>query len=204
MYQGNINKSSPLLKQIVNFIPVLFILAGITIVVIYGWSHLRQTIFLNYIDTPVYEPSSFDKGRLWQPAPEPGTKIGDLIFPTLDLKVRVVQGTEENELKQGVGHYKDSALPGQNGNVYLAGHRDTVFVKLKDLKVGDPIHFSTPYGTFAYEATGFKIVKPTDTWVLEPTNYETLTLQTCYPFNYIGDAPDRYIVFTKFVSWTTH
>jgi sortase A len=205
MYQGNINKSSPLLKRIVGFIPAMFILAGITIVVIYGWSYLRQTpFFLNYIDTPVYQPSTFDKDRLWEPTPQAGTKIGDLIFPSLNLNVRVVQGTDEDELTQGVGHYKDSALPGQNGNVYLAGHRDTVFVKLKDLKKGEQIHLSTPYGTFVYEVTGFKIVSPTDTWVLKPTNYETLTLQTCYPFTYIGSAPDRYIVFTKFVSWTTH
>lgn len=168
--------------------------------VIYGWNHLRQTLFLKYIDTPIYQPSSFEKGQLWEPTPQAGSRIGDLIFPSLDLNVPVVQGTEEDELTQGVGHYKDSVLPGQNGNVYLAGHRDTVFVKLKNLKKGEEINFSTPYGTFVYEVTGFKIVSPTDTWVLNPTNYETLTLQTCYPFTYIGSAPDRYVVFTKFVT----
>ena len=199
MNKGNINIYSPLWKRMVGYIPALFVLAGLTMVVIFGWSYLRQTVFINYINSPVYQPS-FGTGKLWNPTPDDGSKIGDLIFPSLNLNVPVVQGTDSNSLKQGVGHYVKSALPGQGGKVYLAGHRDTVFIKLKNLKIGEKIEFSTPYGIFVYEVTGFKIVTPNDTSVLEPTNYETLTLQTCYPFTFIGDAPDRYIVFTKFVS----
>jgi LPXTG-site transpeptidase (sortase) family protein len=90
-----------------------------------------------------------------------------------------------------------SMLPGQGGHVLLSGHRDTVFRKLEGLKIGDEITFSTPYGDFIYEATDFKIVEANDETVAVPTDHETLTLTTCYPFNFIGDAPQRYIVYTK-------
>ena len=103
-------------------------------------------------------------------------------------------------MKKGAGHFAGSALPGQGGNVILSGHRDTVFRKLEHLKIGEQLTFSTPYGDFVYEATEFKVVPADDMTVMVPTDYETLTLTTCYPFDFIGDAPDRYVVYTKLVS----
>ncbi|MCL6549120.1 MAG: sortase [Alicyclobacillus sp.] len=138
--------------------------------------------------------------RLWPVLPAPGTNIGELTFPTIHLKVPVVQGTHWDELKLGAGHYMASALPGQGGNVFVSGHRDTVFASLRFLKVGDPIVFSTPYGDFVYRAVRFQIVSKYDTRPLSPTPYETLTLSTCYPFFYVGFAPKRYIVYTRLVS----
>ena len=93
-----------------------------------------------------------------------------------------------------------TTLPGQGGNVVLSGHRDTVFRKLEHLKVGDHITFKTQYGEFIYEATEFQIVEADDQTVAVAKDYETLTLTTCYPFNFIGDAPQRYIVYTKLIS----
>ncbi|WP_390881312.1 sortase [Bacillus bingmayongensis] len=83
-----------------------------------------------------------------------------------------------------------------NGNIFL----DKSFRKLEDVKKGDQIKFATPYGEFVYEITDFKITGANDETIIVPTDYETLTLTTCYPFDYIGDAPDRFIVYTKLVS----
>lgn len=111
-----------------------------------------------------------------------------------------MQGTGAAQLALGVGHDPVTALPGEGHNVFLAGHRDTVFTRLKYLKKGAEIIFSTPYGNFVYEAVSFRIVPDTDVALLKPGDVETLTLSTCYPFNFIGFAPDRYIVFTRLVS----
>ncbi len=104
-----------------------------------------------------------------------------------------------DELKLGVRHYINSALPSQNGNIYIAGHRDSLFVILQYLKMDESIAFSTINGKFAYIVTGFQIVSPHETQVLKLTAYDTLTLQTCYPFSFFGFAPKRYIVHTKLV-----
>ncbi|MGQ0440143.1 sortase, partial [Bacillus sp. B-TM1] len=98
------------------------------------------------------------------------------------------------------GHFAGSSLPGQDGNVVLSGHRNTSFRKLEYLKKGDSIGFSTPYGNFVSEMINFKITDAKDATIIVPTDYETLTLTTCYPFDYIGDAPARFIVLTKLLS----
>ncbi|MCL6637497.1 MAG: class D sortase, partial [Alicyclobacillus sp.] len=99
-----------------------------------------------------------------------------------------------------VGHDPQTAWPGQGGNVFLAGHRDTVFVKLKDIQVGDTIELATPYGMFVYQVTQTQVVPGNDVAVLAPSSHELLTLCTCYPFVYIGAAPDRFIVSARLVS----
>ena len=81
-----------------------------------------------------------------------------------------------------------------HGNVALAAHRDTFFRPLKDIVAGDEIDVVTPRGQFVYDVTGTSIVDPDDTSVLNPTEGPTLTLITCYPFDYIGHAPKRFIV----------
>lgn len=197
MDAADLNLHTRCWKWVARGFPILLMLSGLAITCIYGWSYLQQTVFLNHQKLPVYQPA--EEAQLWIPEPQLGMKIGDLIIPSLDIKVPIVQGTDEQELKFGVGHYLASALPGQGGHVFLAGHRDTVFRKLKHLKIGDQVVFSSQYGNFIYEVTDFKVVSDSDTSVLRPTNFETLTLQTCYPFTYIGPAPDRYIVSTKYV-----
>jgi sortase A len=183
-------------------IPVALILVGVGIVAYFGWDLSKQTVLLAHTAVDKYEPElpdhTFDQP--WPKLPAPGSSIGDLQFTSIDLNVPVVQGTHDNELKKGAGHFAGSALPGQGGNVILSGHRDTVFRKLENLKVGEQVTFTTPYGDFVYEAIDFKIVPADDMNVMVPTDYETLTLTTCYPFDFIGDAPYRYIVYTKLVS----
>ncbi|MBW3496683.1 class D sortase [Bacillus sp. FDAARGOS_1420] len=183
-------------------IPIFFILSGVGIVGFFGWELSKQTVLLAHTAFTPYKPEDPDKTfqQAWSELPEPGSKIGDLVFKTLDYKVPVVQGTHDAELKSGVGHFAGSSLPGQDGNVVLSGHRNTSFRKLEYLKMGDSIEFATPYGNFIYEITDFKITNAKDETIIVPTNYETLTLTTCYPFEYIGDAPARFVVFTKILS----
>jgi sortase A len=193
-------KKKKWLKWVLLSIPTLLIVAGIVIISVFGWEMTKETTLLAKSVAKPYEPElpnrTFEE-EAWVKLPEPGSRLGDLSIASLELSYPVVQGTHENELKMGIGHMAGSMLPGQGGHVLLSGHRDTVFRKLEGLKIGDEITFSTPYGDFIYEATEFKIVEANDETVAVPTDYETLTLTTCYPFNFIGDAPQRYIVYTK-------
>ena len=102
--------------------------------------------------------------------------------------------TGAKELKKGVGHFVGSVLPGISDNSVLAGHRDSVFRNLGELKLGDLLKVNTDYGTFTYDVHKIRIVTANDRTVIVPTADAVLTLSTCYPFRFIGNAPKRYIV----------
>ena len=120
--------------------------------------------------------------------------IGILRIPKIDVEVPVLEGTDELTLNRGVGHVAGTANPGQNGNVAIAGHRDGFFRGLKDVAVGDKIELTTLQGTETFVIDRITIVEPSDVSVLQPRSHSSLTLITCYPFYFIGSAPQRYIV----------
>jgi sortase A len=126
--------------------------------------------------------------------------IGRLEFPRLRLSTIVAEGIGKTTLRRAVGHIPGTALPGEPGNVGLAGHRDTFFRSLKDLRTGDEIQFSTPGGNFKYVVESIIIVEPDNVGVVSPSSENVLTLVTCYPFLYIGAAPKRWIVRARQVS----
>lgn len=126
--------------------------------------------------------------------PFAGDIIGSLTLPALNMVLPIIEGTGEEELKKGVGHFIQSALPGENSNCVLSGHRTTVFAELGKLKIGDQVIVQTSAGTFLYEIVSFRIVHKDDTTVIVPADHAVLTLTTCYPFLFVGFAPDRYIV----------
>ncbi|MGL4820768.1 MAG: sortase, partial [Bacilli bacterium] len=101
---------------------------------------------------------------------------------------------DEPELAKGVGHYSNSVLPGENDHTILSGHRDVVFRRLGELEVGDSIFVTTEAGTFEYRVRKTRIVDADDRTVIVPKPRATLSLTTCYPFYFVGDAPERYIV----------
>lgn len=125
--------------------------------------------------------------------------IGSLIIPALNQKLPIVEGTSDNDLKKGAGHFSQSVLPGEKDNCVLSGHRDTVFSKIGNLKVRDQLIVKTSAGIFTYEVNGTRIVHEDDKTVIVPTSKAILTLTTCYPFNFIGNAPDRYIVSASLI-----
>jgi sortase A len=128
------------------------------------------------------------------PDPVEGGPIGEMAIPRLAYTAVVVQGDSSAILRRAVGHLPSTALPGAAGNVVLAGHRDTFFRPLEELQRGDVIRLSTRDGDFEYTVESTTVVAPTDLRVLEPTSRRTLTLITCYPFSYLGSAPERFIV----------
>jgi len=123
-----------------------------------------------------------------------GGSIGEIRIPRLGLAVMVAQGDSAATLQRAVGHLADTALPGESGNVVLAGHRDTFFRPLKQVRAGDAIVVKTRAGDFTYVVESTAVVRPTDMDVIQPTARRTLTLITCFPFTYVGPAPDRFIV----------
>lgn len=123
-----------------------------------------------------------------------GTTIGRIEIPRLGVSAIVKAGTDATTLRRAVGHIPGTALPGLSGNVGLAAHRDTFFRRLRDIRADDQIRVVTPEGTFTYLVASTRVVNPTDVWVLDPSDRPVLTLVTCFPFNYIGSAPQRFIV----------
>jgi sortase A len=126
--------------------------------------------------------------------PAPGTLIGRVEVPRLGVSAIAREGADAKTLRRAVGHVTDTALPGERGNAAFAGHRDTFFRKLQHVRAGDEIVVTTEQGRYEYLVRETRVVKPKDVWVLDATDEPILTLVTCYPFNYLGSAPDRFIV----------
>lgn len=128
-------------------------------------------------------------------SPNVGDTIGILDIPKIDAELPIVEGTDEDELEKGVGHYKSTVFPSENDQILLSGHRDTVFRRMGELEIGDILTVKVPYGEFSYEIVETRIVSADDRTVIKSTAPdEVLTVSTCYPFNYVGSAPDRYII----------
>jgi sortase A len=134
-------------------------------------------------------------GRLAEPhVLVEGDVIGEIQVPRLGLNAMVVEGESLANLRRAVGHISRSALPGEWGNVALAGHRDTFFRPLRDIRMGDEIRFQTPEYNFEYRVESIEVVAPNDLRVLEASTGHVLTFITCFPFHYIGPAPERFVV----------
>jgi sortase A len=139
-------------------------------------------------------------GVLYPVLPAQGDAIGTLSIPALRQTLPIIEGTRTRDLKRGVGHYVRSVLPGEKDNCVLSGHRDTVFAGLGKLKKGDLVIARTSAGAFTYRITGIRIVRSNDRTVIVPTDHAVLTLSTCYPFNYVGNAPKRYVLIADLVT----
>jgi sortase A len=130
-------------------------------------------------------------------APAADGLIGRIEIPRLLVSAVVVEGIDKTTLRRAVGHIPGTSLPGQAGNVGLAGHRDTFFRSLKDVKIKDEVQLSTLAGNFNYEVESLRVVDPDNVGVLAPSGHNVLTLVTCYPFYFVGPAPKRWIVSAR-------
>lgn len=151
------------------------------------------------VDARAYQ--AVEESRLSHMSPTQGPRvvaegdvIGEMKVPRLDLKTIIAQGESPKVLRRAVGHLPKTALPGEPGNVALAGHRDSFFRSLRGIQLGDAITIKTPDGEFDYQVESTDVVLPSDVQVLQPSNENTLTLVTCFPFYYVGAAPKRFIV----------
>lgn len=122
------------------------------------------------------------------------TPLGVLRVARLHIEAPVLEGTDDWTLNRGVGHIADTAPPGAAGNIGIAGHRDGFFRALKDIVVGDVVELDMLREITSYRVERIWIVSPDDVSVLDPTTSSSVTLVTCYPFYFVGSAPQRYIV----------
>lgn len=139
------------------------------------------------------------------PAPRPRalppeSMVGRIEIPRLGMKAVILEGTSSRALRRAVGHIEGTSLPGDGGNAGLAGHRDTIFRPLKDIRLGDIIRVQTLDGTFDYVVESTKVVTAETIEVLNATASPALTLVTCFPFSYVGSAPNRFIVRARQVN----
>ena len=155
-----------------------------------------------FADAHIYQTVAVQKFERIAPPLVPhilveGDVLGELQVPRLGLNDIVVQGDSDADLRRAVGHLSNSALPGDRGNVALAGHRDTFFRPLRDIRTGDEIKFKTRERTYKYVVESIEVVAPTDLRVLESSARHDLTLLTCFPFHYVGPAPKRLVVHAR-------
>lgn len=169
------------------------------------WEKKREeapTISHSYNETPLPDGmiSTSETKSTSKPIYKKGEIIGEIYLPKLGKRIALLEGTQRPQLKKGAGHDIGSAPPGTLGNSVVAGHRDTVFRGLGTLKKGDLIEIETMDGTFIYSITGSTIVDGDARGVIKQQNSEAvLTLITCYPFTYIGPAPDRYLLSASLI-----
>jgi sortase A len=134
---------------------------------------------------------------------KPQSVLGRLLIPALNMNVMVLEGTDRWTLNRAVGHIENTALPGGSGNIGISAHRDGFFRNLGHLGKGDEISIVTLDGTYTYAVESTSIVGPTDVGVLSPSAKPILTLVTCFPFYFVGEAPQRFIVRARLVHQTS-
>lgn len=192
-------------RQVLNRIQNVFFALGCITIGICALAYFRATVFQNS------EQRRFE--RLLSPAtpgkPGPiemnatiplrlyateGEPLGRIEIPRVGLSVIFVEGVKPRDLRSVVGHIPGTAFPDELGNVGIAGHRDTFFRRLKRIQRDDLIVVRTIRGSSQYSVDWTRIVKPGNVEVLEASSEPALTLVTCYPFYYVGPAPERFIV----------
>jgi sortase A len=141
--------------------------------------------------SPVPQLPGVGRGQV---AVHAGSPIAALSIPRIRLSAVVLHGSDAQTLRRGPGHLENTAFPGEQGNVVIAGHRDSFFAPLRNIARGDDIFLDTPQGPFHYRVTSLRVVNAHDVSVLAATDQAELTLITCYPFWVFGNAPDRFVV----------
>jgi len=135
-------------------------------------------------------PASLDEFEM-----DTGEAAGTLEIPKLGKTLPIVEGTDPDDLDKGVGHLKNSVWPGQDEQILLSGHRDTVFRDFDQIEIGDEFVVNMPYGEYTYEIKETEIVPEDDTSVIGEMGEEVLVVTTCYPFHFVGAAPDRFVAY---------
>lgn len=134
------------------------------------------------------------------PGPVHGEPLGTLTIDRLGISAVVAEGSDEAVLRRAVGRLPSSALPGGGGNVALAGHRDTHFRRLERIRTGDLVTLETATGSYDYRVEWIRVVGPERGDLAATRGADTLTLVTCYPFRWVGDAPQRFVVRARQVA----
>lgn len=186
-----------MITRFVSFLSFGFVIIGCSFIIYQSYWLLNMFLSVEQdVHTPYSKPGI---GKASQTVTsslpmEEGEKIGILSIPKLEKTLPIYEGVGEDILKKGIGHIPSTPLPGQQSNAVLSGHRDTFFRGLDRLKVGDSLIVTSNNKTYIFKIKKIRIVDKNDKTVIVPKPRSTLTLTTCYPFTYIGPAPQRYIV----------
>jgi sortase A len=151
----------------------------------------------NALKEELYNPPPHVEKRIREKRPLPGDSIGEIILPSLGKHYFMVEGTDTGNLRKGPGHYPDTPLPGERGTVAVAGHRTTYgapFRNVDQLKHGNRIIMSMPYGRFIYRVEKTQIVDDSALWITDPVGYDRLVLSACHP---LYSAAQRIVVFAR-------
>jgi len=187
-----------------NWVEYLLLVAGLAAVDYYIWSVVETNYFQirseRAFDQESRSPRPAEGGKTRRHVVRKGDVVGRLVILRLHVRVMVREGDDEGTLHVAAGHIPSTALPGDQGNVGFAAHRDTFFRPLRNIKANDRILVSTLDGDYEYQVNSTEIVSPSDVSVLKASSTKELTLVTCYPFYYIGSAPKRFIVHAVQIS----
>jgi len=191
-------------RTLLFFVGGALILGGAAVLGVYWWN-LRdaaqaQQLAKESLSRATARPIPLvlpEPGQAARHAARRGDILGELNIPRLHMSVVVFEGDDLGILRIGAGHIPSTALPLEKGNVGIAAHRDTFFGRLQSIHPNDLITVKTPAGTSKFSVTETEIVVPTKVEVLTNAPGRDLTLVTCYPFSYIGRAPQRFIVHAR-------
>ncbi len=174
------------------------IVAGLSCIALCAGSFFRYQVFQQHAQVLLSEPQ---KPLTYTSLSKSGgpTVIGSILIRRLALQIAVVEGDDDEDLALGAGHMPGTALPGQPGNVVIAGHRDSSFWPLRNIREGDRIEIAGQK-TSMYRVQHVQIVQADDVRLLADTPEPILTLVTCYPFRHVGLAPERFVVQAKLVT----
>ena len=184
-------------------IPLFLMVIGAMLMLVPLWGMVGQA--MTFSSLIFYDPNvevaqtEFMINNQSMYLPKIGDSFATLSILSVNLEVPILQGEGNAQLREWVGHYVGSLLPGEGGNVVLSGHRETAFYPLKDVTLGDRVFVKTDYGTYEYQVSDIYITTPDDVTPTVPTEEERLTMYTCYPFIKWGATPERYIVVADLV-----
>jgi sortase A len=177
---------------------------GLGLVGYWGWSQaairieqarLEESLFSSTLPAGALDGAAPEAGAAaGYPRFEPGTPLALIEIPRLEVRAMVVEGIDPRSLGRAAGHLPGTALPGMDGNVVVAAHRDTLFAGLRDIEIGDRVTMKTGRASYTYRVDAVDVVAPTAVQVTEPTARPVLTLITCFPFDFIGPAPMRFVI----------
>jgi sortase A len=193
--------------SIVRTIEAILMIVGVACLARYGWLHFEiarlesdnRAAVTRMLTERTHAPPLDEASN--PPEPDPGL-IGELDIPRLRLSAAVVAGDDRSVLDSAIGYLPDSTFPWEKGNSVLAGHRDRLFRPLARIRIGDDIRLSTRHGNFQYRVIRTFVVDPDAVWVLDQAPGVDLTLITCYPFVYVGHAPQRFVVRAQKITFT--
>ncbi len=150
-------------------------------------------------EAPAASPLREEEVPAYAPVSEADPIIGRIRIPRVGVSATILEGVDDATIRRAVGHFPETPRPGQDGNVALAAHRTTDFYGLRHIRLGDEVTVTSSRGAFVYRVEKTWVVKPEDVSVLDPSPGRVLTLVTCYPFDYPGSAPERFIVRARAV-----